>query len=146
MVYHWRHPGLEIALRSDMVWDSDIQIINVLYPGQPTTTIINIYNDPLHQSKSAASILQTLELLTNRPVIITGDWNLYYAMWANDTCNYRTNSQTETLIDWLTNHDLQLVNIPGVATFAAHSGRGLPSVIDLTFTNGQAAQHLMLYN
>jgi len=29
-----------------MVWDSDIQIIDVLYLEQPTTTIINIYNDP----------------------------------------------------------------------------------------------------
>jgi len=67
-------------------------------------------------------------------------------MWANDTCNYRTNSQTEILIDWLTNHSLQLVNIPGVTTFAAHSGRGLPLVIDLTFANGQVAQYLMLYN
>jgi len=82
-----------------MVWDSDIQIIDVLYLGQPTTTIINIYNDPSCQSKSATSILQTLELPTNRPVIITGDWNLYHAMWANDTPNYRTNSQTETLIN-----------------------------------------------
>jgi len=129
-----------------MVRDSDIQIIDILYPGQPTTTIINIYNDLSCQSKSAASILQTLELPTNRLVIITGDWNLHHAMWANDTRNYRTNSQTETLIDWLTNHGLQLVNIPGVATFAAHSGRGLPSVIDLTFANRQAAQHLMPYN
>jgi len=29
-----------------MVWDNDIQIIDILYPEQPTTTIINIYNDP----------------------------------------------------------------------------------------------------
>jgi len=67
-------------------------------------------------------------------------------MWANDTRRYRTNHQTETLVNWLTIQGFQLVNTPGVATYAAHSGWGLPSVIDLTFANGQAAQHLVPYD
>jgi len=77
MVYHQRRPGLEIALCSDMVIS---RLLTYYTPGQLTTTIINIYNDPLRQSKSTANILQTLELPTNKPVIITGDWNLHYAM------------------------------------------------------------------
>ena len=67
-------------------------------------------------------------------------------MWANDTQHYRTNHQTETLVNWLTIQGFQLVNTPGVATYTAHLGWGLPSVIDLTFANGQVAQHLVPYD
>jgi len=108
--------------------------------------IINIYNDLTHLDNNAICILQNLDLPTNRPVILTGDWNIYHAMWANDTWCYRTNHQTETLVNWLIIQGFQLVNTPGVATYAAYSGRGLPSVIDLTFANGQAAQHLVPYD
>ena len=146
MLYYRQRDGLEVALHSDLVRDRDIQVIDVIYPGQPTTMIINIYNDPTRLDNNAIRILQNLDLPTNRPVILTGDWNIHHAMWANDTRRYRTNHQTETLVNWLTIQGFQLVNTPGVATYAAHSGRGLPSVIDLTFANGQAAQHLVPYD
>jgi len=80
MLYYQQRDGLEVALRSDLVRDRDIQVIDVLYPGQPTTMIINIYNDPTHLDNNAIHILQNLDLPTNRPVILTGDWNIYHAM------------------------------------------------------------------
>jgi len=129
-----------------LVRDRNIQVIDVIYPGQPTTIIINIYNNPTCLDNNAIHILQNLDLPTNKLVILTGDWNIHHAMWANDTRRYRTNYQTETLVNWLTIQGFQLVNTLEVATYTAHSGQGLPSVINLTFANGQAAQHLVPYD
>jgi len=71
MLYYQQQDGLEVALRSDLVRDRDIQAINVIYLGQPTTMIINIYNDPTCLDNNAICILQNLDLPTNRPVILS---------------------------------------------------------------------------
>ena len=80
MLYYRQRDSLEVALCLDLVRDRDIQVINMIYPGQPTTMIINIYNDPTCLNNNAIYILQNLDLLTNRPVILTGDWNIHHAI------------------------------------------------------------------
>jgi len=60
--------------------------------------IINIYNDPACLNNNAIHIFQNLDIPTNRLVILTGDWNIHYAMWANNIQHYKTNHQTETLV------------------------------------------------
>jgi len=73
MLYYQQRNSLEVALCSDLVRDRDIQVIGVIYPGQPTTIIMNIYNDPTRLDNNVIYILQNLDLPTNRPVILTGD-------------------------------------------------------------------------
>ena len=73
MAYVQRKPGLEVALRSDIIQDCDIQILSASYPGNPTITIINLYNDKNHQNNRATKLIQRLPLIPNQPIIITED-------------------------------------------------------------------------
>ena len=45
MAYFQPCPGMEVVLCSDLIQDQDIQILNVIHQGNPTTTIINLYNN-----------------------------------------------------------------------------------------------------
>jgi len=76
IAYVQRKPGLKIALRSDIIQDRDIQILTASFPGHPTTTIINMYNDKDRKNDRASKIIR-------QPTIITGDWNMHHLLWAN---------------------------------------------------------------
>jgi len=45
MAYFQPRPSMEVVLYSDLIQDQDIQILNIIHQGNPTTTIINLYND-----------------------------------------------------------------------------------------------------
>jgi hypothetical protein len=45
LTYYRQRPDFSLTLRSDLIEDRDIQILDIYQPDQPTTTIINIYND-----------------------------------------------------------------------------------------------------
>ena len=57
MTYVQCKPGLEVALRSDIIQDHDIQILSASYLGNPTITIINLYNDKNHQNNRATKLI-----------------------------------------------------------------------------------------
>jgi len=83
MAYVQHRPGLEIALRSDIIQDHDVQILTASFRGHPTTMIINMYNDKDHKNDRASKIICQLLLALDHPTIITGDWNMYHLLWAN---------------------------------------------------------------
>jgi len=83
MAYVQCKPGLEVALRSDIIQDRDIQILSASYPGNPIITIINLYNDKNRQNNRATKLIRRLPLIPNQPTIIIGDWNIHHMLWAN---------------------------------------------------------------
>jgi len=74
---------MEVALRSDIIQDCDIQILLASYSRNPTITIINLYNDKNHQNNRATKLIRRLPLISNQPTIITGNWNMHHILWAN---------------------------------------------------------------
>ncbi|KAJ3559099.1 hypothetical protein NP233_g11352 [Leucocoprinus birnbaumii] len=48
MAYVQCRPGLKVALRSNIVQDTDIQVLSISYPDKSTTIIVNLYNDKTH--------------------------------------------------------------------------------------------------
>jgi len=73
MVYVQYRPGLEIALRLDIIQDCNIQILTASFPEHPTTIIINMYNDKDHKNDRISKIICQLLLALDQPIIITGD-------------------------------------------------------------------------
>ena len=57
MAYVQWKPGLEIALRSDIIQDHNIQILSASYPRNPTITITNLYNNKNHQNNRATKLI-----------------------------------------------------------------------------------------
>ena len=66
MAYVQCKPGLEVVLRLDIIQDRDIQILSVSYPGNPTITIINLYNDKNCQNNRATKLIRRLPLISNQ--------------------------------------------------------------------------------
>jgi len=73
MAYFRPRSGIEVVLRSDLIQDRDIQILNIIHQGNPTITIINLYNDHKRRNECATARLHTIPLSHNQPTIITGD-------------------------------------------------------------------------
>jgi len=78
MAYFWPHSSIEVVLCSDLIQDRDIQILNIIHQGNPTTTIINLYNDHKQHDECATALLHTISLSHNQPTIITDDWNMHH--------------------------------------------------------------------
>jgi len=83
MVYVQHRPGLKIALKSDIIQDHDVQILIASFSEHPTTMIINMYNGKDCKNDRASKIIRQLPLALDQPIIIIGDWNIYYLLWAN---------------------------------------------------------------
>ena len=64
---------MEVVLHSDLIQDQDIQILNIIYQDNPTTTIINLYNNHKWHNKYATALLHTIPLSYNQLTIITCD-------------------------------------------------------------------------
>ncbi|KAJ3562483.1 hypothetical protein NP233_g9541 [Leucocoprinus birnbaumii] len=108
MAYFRPRLGLEVALRSDIVQDTDLQVLSVSYPDKPSTTIVNLYNDKTRDRDGVIPEGETVET-----------------------------------VDWLTMNGFRLLNTPGEPTFLGHQRDASTSVLDLTFANGPATQHLI---
>jgi len=57
LTYFCSRPDFTITLRSDIIEDHDIQILDIDQYDQPCTTLINVYNDPRLQQQSALNCL-----------------------------------------------------------------------------------------
>jgi hypothetical protein len=62
LTYFKPRPDYSITLRSDIIEDRDIQILDITQTGHPTVTVINIYNDA---PKGDQCILNRLQLMDN---------------------------------------------------------------------------------
>ena len=119
MAYFRPRPGMEVVFRSDLIQDRDIQILIIIHQGNPTTTIINLYNNHKCHDECATALLRTIPLFHNQPTIITDDWNMYYHLWSFPNIN--SSMETDYMIDWLTIHGYLLSNIPGQHIYIPHT-------------------------
>lgn len=78
MAYVKKRQNFGVTLWSDLIKDLDIQIIDIIQANYSTVTIVNIYSQPknrnyISQEENTSQRLQQINLLTERPVIISGD-------------------------------------------------------------------------
>jgi hypothetical protein len=139
LTYFKQIPDFSITLRSDLIEDRDIQILDISQTSHPTTTIINVYNDT---PKGDQCILNHLRLLDNplpqHPTMITGDFNLHHPSWACDDRPNEPDQLTASIHNWLAHKNFTLLNKRGEITHLARHAGERPSVIDLSFANPEA--------
>ncbi|PPR03941.1 hypothetical protein CVT26_001146 [Gymnopilus dilepis] len=145
MTYYRPRPDFSVTLRTDLIEDRDIQIIDIRQPGHPLTTIINVYNDTPSGRMCILNRIRELEFPFDHPTIITGDFNLHHDMWSRGHVGH--DQMTEEIVEWLTEKGFTLLNPKGEITHPSrtHTLNGQrrterPSVIDLSFVNGHARQ------
>ena len=137
LTYFHSRPDFTVTLRSDIIEDCDIQILDIDQYNQPCTTLINVYNNPKLQQQSTLNCLRHTNLPQDHPVIITGDYNLHHDMWASGPVGNDDARTAEPIVEWLTEEGYTLMNQKGEITPPPPcSAQERPSVIDLTFING----------
>ena len=140
LTYFRSRPDFTVTLRSDLIEDRDIQVLDIEQPNQPITTLINVYNDPRLQQQSALNRLRRTNIPRDHPVIITGDFNLHHDMWAVGPVGSDEARISGDIVDWLTEEGFTMMNKKGEITHPPRNARERASVIDLTFVNGRAIQ------
>ncbi|KAF5311492.1 hypothetical protein D9611_011566 [Ephemerocybe angulata] len=129
------YADFRVTLRSDLIEDRDVQVLDITQGQQPTITIVNVYNDPRRKNDGALARLRRTEGLDlRRPTIITGDYNMHHPLWSRNPGP--TDPLTAEVVDWLTEQGMTLQNDAGRITHPARSPREQGSIIDLTFANG----------
>ena len=136
LTYFRSRPDFTVTLRSDLIEDRDIQVLDIEQPNQPITTLINVYNNPRLQQQSALNWLWHTNIPRDHPVIITGDFNLHHDMWAVGPVGSDEARISGDIIDWLTEEGFTMMNKKGEITHPPHNACKRASVIDLTFVNG----------
>ncbi|KAJ7600697.1 hypothetical protein C8J56DRAFT_737117, partial [Mycena floridula] len=134
-----KHTGVKVTLRTDIVQDRDIQVLDISAPGIDLFTVVHIYHDGTRGRQGMAWQIRSLDLPRDRPVLITGDWNLHHNRWCCGTIN-NSGFSTE-VVDWLEDEGYALKNKKGEITFQPHSAKFSPSVIDLSWTNLEATRN-----
>lgn len=108
--------------------DPDCLIIDINY-GYTKAQIINIYNEKHLDGSSTYTVNRGL--LPNplyKDSIVLGDFNTHHPWW--DPLHEKSTS-ADTLVEWITDNNLFLLNTPGTGTFyRPHMEQ--PTVIDLT--------------
>ena len=140
LTYYRMRPDFSVTLRSDILEDWDIQVLDISQQGQPLTTLINVYNGPRLQQQSTLNRLRHAGLPRDHPVIITGDSNLHHDLWA---CRLVGSDEARTsgeIVGWLTEEGYTMLNQKGEITHPPHNAHERASVIDLTFVIGQAVR------
>ncbi|KZT63362.1 hypothetical protein DAEQUDRAFT_770695 [Daedalea quercina L-15889] len=83
MAYIRRRGDFKVTLRSDIANDLDMQVLKIAQAPHPSTIVVNIYNDDCKQgNRSAAKRLRQLDLPTDLPVVLSGNWNIHHPMWS----------------------------------------------------------------
>lgn len=117
----------------------DLQILDVLQTNQPPITIINVYNDtPKGEDCILNKMIQSENVISPHPLIITGDFNLHHPLWSRDDREALQDQLTENIVDWLATQGMTLINPKGEITHLAQRDGERPSVIDLSFENQEA--------
>ena len=139
MTYYRPRPDYTITLRTDIIEDPDIQILDIIQTNQPTVTVINIYNDtPKGVNCILNRIRHTRDIIRENPTALTGDFNMHHPLWSREEREARQDQLTEDTVEWITQQSLSLLNTKGEITHLARHIGERPSVIDLTFINQEA--------
>jgi len=137
MAYYRRREDFHVTLRSDLVSDADIQVLQVDQPPHPPTIVVNVYNQRAGDDNNSWSVdwLRNVALPEDLPVIVSGDFNMHHPLWAID--EPQPDARTEAFVGWLVDRRMTMCNNKGSPTFLSHCGRAT-SVLDLTFANNTA--------
>lgn len=136
MTYVKTHAEMTLTLRTDLVEDPDVQVIDITQPNSPKITIINTYNDPRLKDHCILKRLPTFNIPFDHPTLITGDFNLHHPLWSHGPVGH--DRITDEITDWLSRTGFSLLNEKGVITHPARHAGERDSVIDLSFANTQA--------
>ena len=138
--YFRQDAQLDITLRSDVISDPDVMILEIRKEGsnKPHTQIINLYNQkPLEEQLIPGWTFNRLintHLEINIPTIITGDWNTCHLNW-DDGAN-TPDLRTRETVEWLEGNGFMICNEPFIPMREDNAGHA--SVINLTFKNAAA--------
>ena len=139
LTYYRPRPDYSITLRSDILEDRDIQILEIAQTDQPKTTIINVYNDaPRGEQCILFKLRDISNSLPTHPTLITGDFNLHHPSWAREDRALDQDQLATSIADWLAAQNFSLLNKRGEITHLARHAGERPSVIDLSFANAEA--------
>lgn len=76
--------------------------------------------------------------MTKRNWIVVGDFNIHHPLWENKAS---ITNEGEELVDWIDEHQMELLNTPGVDTFYRPQ-MTQATVIDLTLATGTIAERI----
>ena len=139
LTYYRPRTDFSITLRSDIIEDRDIQILEISQTDQPTTIIINVYNDTPRGDQCILYKLRDIyHSLPAHPTLITGDFNLHHPTWSRDDRALEQDQISTTVADWLSENNFSLLNKRGEITHLARHAGERPSVIDLSFASAEA--------
>ena len=141
LTYYRPRPDFTLTLRSDLIEDRDIQILDIYQLNQPPVTIINIYNDT---PSGDQCILNRLRLANNiipqHATLITGDFNLHHPTWSREDRALNPEPIAVNTAEWLARENFSMLNEKGEITHLARHNGERPSVIDLSFANPTASR------
>ena len=142
MTYYRTRADFTVTLRTDILEDKDVQILDISQIDQPNITIINVYNDPTRNEESALARLRNMNInsLATHPTIITGDFNLHHTLWSVKPVISHA-KQAEDVVEWLSENGYMMLNTKGEITHPSRNQREEGSVIDLSFANAIAITH-----
>ncbi|KAJ3830971.1 Endonuclease/exonuclease/phosphatase, partial [Lentinula raphanica] len=120
----------EVTLRTDIISDRDMMILDVKPRKGKQVTFIHTYNDPSLGRQQPMWRLRHLNLPANQAMVVTGDMNLHHLRWSRGAP--RSSMITDEVVEWLNQNLFALINKPGVPTHYPHDSGKHPSVIDLT--------------
>jgi Endonuclease-reverse transcriptase len=142
LTYYRPRDDFSITLRTDILEDRDIQILDIAQTNHPTTTIINIYNDSPKGEFCILNELRTVhDSLPNHPTLLTGDFNLHHPSWSREDRDLEHDQLAFQIADWLGEMNYSMLNKKGEITHLARHAGERPSVIDLSFANPEATRH-----
>ena len=139
LTYFRARADFSITLRSDLIEDRDIQILEITQTDQPTTIIVNVYNDsPRGEQCILYKLREIFNTLPAHPTLITGDFNLHHPSWSREDRALEQDQLATTVADWLAASNYSLLNKRGEITHLARHAGERPSVIDLSFASSEA--------
>jgi hypothetical protein len=141
LTYYRPRNDFNVTLRSDLLEDRDVQVLEISQAAHPNTLIINIYNDsPKGDLCILNKLRDALNTFPDHPTIITGDFNLHHPNWSRDDRALDHDQLAISTVEWLAGKNFTLLNTRGEITHLARHAGERPSVIDLSFVNSEAAR------
>ena len=128
------NPKLQCTPRTDLINDTDLQIIEITIDEVRKVQIFNLYNEKSLNDRETYTIDRLLvkyQPISTDQFVIYGDFNAHHSWWNSKIQNA---IRSENLVKWLKLNKCSLINTPDLYTFFAHSGNS-SSIIDLTFAN-----------
>ena len=99
--------------------------------------LINAYNGGTGRAATSVSTLMRIDIPTNIPVILCGDFNLHHPNWSLSYHTPRSRATSTDFTDWLSEQGLFILNDTSMPTRVGSPGQ-TDSIIDLTIGNTEA--------